>query len=95
MKVSLALTKHANPLPVLGDVGEIEEDAERPGHDGRLLLVERLNPGGRLAAIVGKMPVMQALITTRSAVEGTTTEVLFETVAKPLRGFRARESFTF
>ena len=58
-------------------------------------LIERLNPGGRLAAIVGKMPVMQALITTRSAVEGTTTEVLFETVAKPLRGFRARESFTF
>lgn len=58
-------------------------------------LIERLNPGGRLAAIVGQMPVMQALITTRSAVEGTTTEVLFETVAKPLRGFRARESFTF
>jgi len=58
-------------------------------------LIERLNPGGRLSAIVGKMPVMQALITTRSAVEGTTTEVLFETVAKPLRGFRARESFTF
>jgi len=58
-------------------------------------LIERLNPGGRLAAIVGKMPVMQALIMTRSAVEGTTTEVLFETVAKPLRGFRARESFTF
>jgi hypothetical protein len=45
--------------------------------------------------LYGKMPVMQALITTRSAVEGTTTEVLFETVAKPLRGFRARESFTF
>jgi protein-L-isoaspartate(D-aspartate) O-methyltransferase len=58
-------------------------------------LIERLNPGGRLAAIVGKMPVMQALIMTRSAVEGTTSEVLFETVAKPLRGFRARESFTF
>ena len=46
MKVSLALTKHADPLPVLGDVGEIEEDAERPGHDGRLLLVERLDPSG-------------------------------------------------
>ena len=46
MKVSLALTKHADPLPVLGDVGEIEEDAERAGHDGRLLLIERLDPGG-------------------------------------------------
>jgi len=58
-------------------------------------LIERLNPGGRLAAIVGKMPVMQALVTTRGAAEGSTTEVLFETVAKPLRGFRARETFVF
>ena len=58
-------------------------------------LIERLNPGGRLAAIVGKMPVMQALIMTRGAAEGSTTDVLFETAAKPLRGFRARETFTF
>jgi hypothetical protein len=38
---------------------------------------------------------MQALIMTRGAVDGSSTDVLFETVAKPLRGFRARETFTF
>ena len=58
-------------------------------------LLSRLNPGGRLAAIVGALPVMQAQVLTRAPGSGWTTRVLFETVAKPLRGFAARSTFRF
>jgi protein-L-isoaspartate(D-aspartate) O-methyltransferase len=58
-------------------------------------LVAKLSPGGRLAAIVGELPVMQAQIVTRAQGAGTTTRVLFETVARPLRGFPGKSSFRF
>lgn len=58
-------------------------------------LLGKLNPGGRLAAIVGDLPVMQAQIVTRAQGAGWNTTVLFETVAKPLRGFPVRLRFTF
>lgn len=58
-------------------------------------LLSRLNPGGRLAAIVGELPVMHAEIVTRSQGTGFTTAMLFETVAKPLRGFPAKSAFRF
>jgi protein-L-isoaspartate(D-aspartate) O-methyltransferase len=57
-------------------------------------LLEKLSPGGRLAAIVGELPVMQAQVITR-AQGGTTTRMLFETVARPLRGFPAKSGFRF
>ena len=41
------LAEHANPLPVLGDVDQIEIDAEGPGDALRLGRVERLDPGGQ------------------------------------------------
>jgi len=58
-------------------------------------LLARLNAGGRLAAIVGELPVMQARIVTRAPAGGFGTVALFETVARPLRGFAARSAFRF
>ena len=58
-------------------------------------LLAKLSPGGRLAAIVGELPVMQAQIVTRAQGGGTTARMLFETVAVPLRGFQAKSGFRF
>jgi protein-L-isoaspartate(D-aspartate) O-methyltransferase len=58
-------------------------------------LLARLNAGGRLVAIVGYLPVMQARIFTRAPAGGFNSVVLFETVARPLRGFAAHSSFRF
>ena len=58
-------------------------------------LVAKLSPGGRLAAIVGELPVMQAQVLTRAQGGGTTARVLFETVARPLRGFPGKSGFRF
>lgn len=58
-------------------------------------LLARLNPGGRLVAIVGSLPIMRAELVSRDAAGSLTTETLFETVARPLRGFKARASFSF
>jgi protein-L-isoaspartate(D-aspartate) O-methyltransferase len=58
-------------------------------------LLGKLNPGGRLAAIVGELPVMHAQIMTRAQGAGWATAMLFETVARPLLGFPARERFHF
>jgi protein-L-isoaspartate(D-aspartate) O-methyltransferase len=58
-------------------------------------LLAKLSPGGRLAAIVGELPVMQAQVLTRAQGGGTTTRSVFETVAKPLRGFPAKSRFRF
>jgi protein-L-isoaspartate(D-aspartate) O-methyltransferase len=58
-------------------------------------LLDRLNPGGRLAAIVGVQPVMKACILRRSAQGHLSTEILFETLTRPLRGFSSHASFSF
>jgi protein-L-isoaspartate(D-aspartate) O-methyltransferase len=58
-------------------------------------LLGKLTVGGRLAAIVGELPVMRAQITTRAQGPGWGVATLFETVAPPLRGFPARERFRF
>jgi protein-L-isoaspartate(D-aspartate) O-methyltransferase len=58
-------------------------------------LLAKLNAGGRLAAIVGELPVMTAQIVTRAQGSGFTTRTLFETVAKPLRGFPTKSAFRF
>jgi protein-L-isoaspartate(D-aspartate) O-methyltransferase len=58
-------------------------------------LVARLNPGGRLAAIVGELPVMVAQVVTRAPGGGSSARPLFDTVAAPLRGFGARSTFRF
>jgi len=58
-------------------------------------LLERLNPGGRLIAIVGEEPAMTARLITRTGETGFADEGLFETVARPLKGFPQKARFVF
>lgn len=58
-------------------------------------MLEQLKVGGRLAAIVGTGPAMQAQVITRTAQGGFETLSLFETVAKPLRNAQAESAFRF
>ena len=57
-------------------------------------LLEKLSPGGRLTAIVGRLPVMKAVIIRRSEQGHLATEVLFETATRALKGFVAHEAFS-
>jgi len=45
---------------------------------------QRLNPGGRLFAVVGDLPVMKALLVRRGDSAAAPPVTLFETVVKPL-----------
>lgn len=55
----------------------------------------QLNPGGRLVAIVGDAPVMEARLVTRTSEFGFNSRSLFETVIPPLRNAPAPERFVF
>ncbi|MCL2524383.1 MAG: protein-L-isoaspartate O-methyltransferase [Betaproteobacteria bacterium] len=56
-------------------------------------LLAQLRPGGRLAAIVGTAPVMEAVLVTCTG-DGAYNRVnLFETVVPPLDGFAAKPAF--
>ncbi len=57
--------------------------------------LNRLNPGGRLFAIVGESPVMQARLITCVAHDACNTEVLFETDVKALVNALQPERFVF
>ena len=57
--------------------------------------LDRLNVGGRLFAIVGDAPSMNARLHTRRDDRRFETENLFETVTPRLRGFPDREPFHF
>jgi protein-L-isoaspartate(D-aspartate) O-methyltransferase len=57
-------------------------------------LLDQLAPGGRLAAIVGRAPAMQAQICIRKG-DGVQCRTLFETLAAPLRGAEASRGFRF
>lgn len=65
------------------------------------VLIDRLNPGGRLAAIVGTAPVMQAILMERvgsglaASVSGMRTSVLFDTLTKPMEDAPRVSKFTF
>lgn len=58
-------------------------------------LMQRLNPGGRLIAIVGEPPVMSAQRIVRTGEREFHSEKLFETAAPPLREFPQRDRFRF
>ena len=58
-------------------------------------LLESLQPGGRLVAIVGQLPVMTARLITRATDSRYTEQILFDTVARSLHGFPQKESFVF
>jgi protein-L-isoaspartate(D-aspartate) O-methyltransferase len=59
------------------------------------VLIDQLKPGGRLIAIVGDEPVMQAVRLTRAADGAPVREVLFDTIAPRLDGFPRRPRFQF
>ena len=58
-------------------------------------LLAQLKVGGRLAAIVGQLPVMRAVLLERSGEQGVERRVLFDTVAPRLRGFGEPTRFHF
>jgi protein-L-isoaspartate(D-aspartate) O-methyltransferase len=67
-----------------GSVAQIPQD-----------LLQRLKPGGRLAAIVGDEPVMRAQIVTRVTETDFVTRDLFDTVTKRLENFPEPPRFRF
>lgn len=58
-------------------------------------LLNQLKVGGRLFAIVGEDPVMEALLITRNSEDSFSTESLFETVTAPLSALATTQAFTF
>jgi len=58
-------------------------------------LLDQLTPGGRLFAVVGEAPVMEARLVTCVGDGSFNTVDLFETVLAPLRNASAREKFVF
>ena len=58
-------------------------------------LLAQLKVGGRLAAIVGQLPVMRAVVLERNGEHGVERRVLFDTVAQRLRGFDEPSRFHF
>lgn len=62
-------------------------------------LVNRLNPGGRMVAIIGSAPVMQAVLIERAAAANaqaaTRTTVLFETLTQALEDAPKISRFAF
>lgn len=65
------------------------------------VLLDQLKPGGRLVAIIGQLPIMQAVLYTRSLAGGggersaISSVELFDTVAPRLRGFDEPSRFHF
>lgn len=55
----------------------------------------RLKPGGRLLAIVGEAPAMEATLITHTGAGGLRTDILFETSVAPLRNAPQPEAFVF
>ncbi|MBZ8139226.1 protein-L-isoaspartate O-methyltransferase [Rubrivivax gelatinosus] len=58
-------------------------------------LLEQLKVGGRLAAIVGELPIMRAKLFTRAGESSWSEVELFDTVAPRLQGFAERPRFAF
>ncbi|MBK9446948.1 MAG: protein-L-isoaspartate O-methyltransferase [Betaproteobacteria bacterium] len=58
-------------------------------------LLQQLQVGGRLVAVVGEQPVMSAQLVTRTGESTFNTVNLFETVTAPLRNVAQHEQFVF
>lgn len=56
-------------------------------------LMDQIKPGGRLLAVVGREPVMQAWLVRRSADGHLSRQALFDTVLAPLDGVPVHEPF--
>ena len=73
------------PYDVIVMTGSIEDLDDAP--------VEQLAPGGRLFAVAGKAPAMEACLVTHTGTSGMTREGLFETVVPCLVGAQRAEEF--
>ncbi len=87
------ITGDALSLELSGSFDAIAFTGSVPRLDDRW--VAMLNPGGRLFAIVGRAPVMEALLITRQAAGSASREVLFETVLAPLQHAEQPAPFVF
>lgn len=58
-------------------------------------LLTQLKLGGRLIAIVGQLPIMRAVLTTRSGEHAYSSVDLFDTVAPRLKNFDEPSRFSF
>ena len=58
-------------------------------------LLQQLKPGGRLAAVVGELPIMRARLYTRAGDAAWSQADLFDTVAPRLEGFGEPTRFHF
>ncbi len=77
----------------LGEYDVIALTGSMPRYDRRF---ERaLAVGGRLFAVVGTAPVMEAMLVRRAGTDEWVRETLFETVIEPLIGAPAAEKFVF
>ena len=91
-------------LEVTADVGASGLPAEGP-FDAILLsgsvaevpraLLQQLKVGGRLAAVVGELPIMRARLFTRAGEAAWSDVDLFDTVAPRLQGFAEPSRFSF
>ena len=91
--VSVEVGNGANGWPARGPYDVIVVSGSLPALPDALL--KQLRLGGRLAAIVGTAPVMEAQLVTCSA-EGVYNSVnLFETVVPALDGAEAKPGFSF
>ena len=64
-------------------------------HDVPQALLQQLKVGGRLIAIVGEEPVMQATLFTRTSANDWTHRALWDTTAPRLIGFTEPSRFHF
>ena len=58
-------------------------------------LLQQLKPGGRLAAVVGELPIMRARLYVRAGAQAWSQTDLFDTVAPRLEGFAEPTRFHF
>ncbi len=71
--LTLSLPERFDAIAVTASVPELDEH-----------FIRMLRPNGRLFIVVGRSPVMEACLVTRSANGDWTTESLFETVVAPM-----------
>ena len=91
--VSVEVGNGANGWPARGPYDVIVVSGSLPALPDALL--KQLRLGGRLAAIVGTAPVMEAQLVTCSAEGVYNTVNLFETVVPALDGAEAKPGFSF
>ncbi len=82
--LALDLKTEFDVIAVTGSVPELDER-----------WIKLLSPGGRLFVVVGRAPVMEALLITRQPSGAATREVLFETVLPALENTSQLTPFVF